>query len=784
MGLLRATVAMLALGPILAHAQVAQPEQRIATPRPFQGMPELTALGPRVFASWCGNTDPDVGIGYCYSPDGGSIWTNEAGLVAEPPFNGVFTPSVQCLMPDGTVHLATDAYGMQYFRGAGSLPIVWGAPEIALNIYVGAFAGYDIPSLACDPTLGYVYLTATEGISDSQNTSYIIFTRSLDDGATWQPPILISSPSSRGPSLRIGPDGTLYETWVDYALAKVVIARSADHGASFQPAVPVADVLDNLAMRPIGWENDGHFLATRGYPYYKAGSYQFAPNFPVLAVDRSSGPTRGNLYVTWADYAAGTVSPATSSVIDAGNNDTFATAQPVPLDCDINGFLSDVHTAADADCYVFRGTAGQTVWISGSGYPDAVSYFYMEMPDGSRQFLGSQSLFDPADVPNVGVPKPPIFTLPRTGNYYLALFSTTLAESYTVQLRTYIPAPTSVAKDMRDIVLVRSTDGGATWSPKLRVNHDPAGADQAMPNVAVDGRGRVYAAWYDRRDAANGDSVNTYASVSVDGGMSFGPDLRLSGRSCAWVGTPDPQSAVRPGELIGDRVAVAAGDDYGIVAWADLRDWPGAINPPHADIYAARITDAPTATEAVSDFAAEPRSDGVRLSWIVNDTHGVSGLRVYRGGEGEGEAALGTADIVPSSAGHLDYLDATAEPGRTYSYRLRVSGIAGTRWLGPVAVTTPPRITALAWRAAWPNPFARGTAAKLAVPRAAQGAVHVYDVQGKEVRALARGAFEPGERTIEWDGRDAAGGLVAAGIYFISAQVGGENARLRVARIP
>jgi len=424
------------------------------------------------------------------------------------------------------------------------------------------------------------------------------------------------------------------------------------------------------------------------------------------------------------------------------------------------------------------------VWISGSGYPSAVSNFYMEMPDGSKQFLGSQSLFNPADVPSVGVPKPAIFTLPRTGSYYIALFSTTLPESYTVQLRTYIPSPTSVAKDMRDIVLVRSTDGGATWSSKLRVNHDPAGADQAMPNVAVDGRGRAYVAWYDRRDAANDDSVNTYASVSVDGGTSFGPDLRLSGRSCAWVGAPDPQSQLHPGALIGDRVAIAAGDDYGIVAWADLRDWPGAINAPHADIYAARITDAPTATEAVSDFAAEPRSDGVRLSWIVNDTHGVSGLRVYRGGEGEGEAALGTADIVPSSAGHLDYLDATAEPGRTYSYRLRVSGIAGTRWLGPVAVTTPPRITALAWRAAWPNPFARGTAAKLAVPRAAQGAVHVYDVQGKEVRALARGAFEPGERTIEWDGRDAAGGLVAAGIYFISAQVGGENARLRVARIP
>jgi hypothetical protein len=168
----------------------------------------------------------------------------------------------------------------------------------------------------------------------------------------------------------------------------------------------------------------------------------------------------------------------------------------------------------------------------------------------------------------------------------------------------------------------------------------------------------------------------------------------------------------------------------------------------------------------------------------VNDTHGVYGLRVYRGGEGEGEAALGTADIVPSSAGHLDYLDATAEPGRTYSYRLRVNGIAGTRWLGPVAVTTLPRITALAWRAAWPNPFARRTSVKLAVPRTADGAVRVYDVQGKEVRTLAEGRFEPGERALEWDGTNAAGDVAAPGIYFVAANIGGESARLRIARVP
>ena len=749
-------------------------------------MPNLSAAGQHVFATWSGAEAFNTGVGFGYSSDAGSVWTNETGLPLAPPFDGIGNPSVHCMTESGAIHLATDSYGMQYFHGSGALPITWSNPAIALNIYVHSFAGYDVPSLGCDPARGYVYLTATEGIEDSENTSNIIFTRSLDNGSTWQPPIRISSPSSRGPSLVVSPDGTVYVTWVDYALGKVLIARSTDHGASFQPPVQVADILDNLAMRPIGWQDNGDILATRGYPYYKAGSYRFAPNFPALAVDRSTGPHRGSLYATWAEYAAGTVSPATSFVGDQGNNDTFATAQPVQLDSDISGSLPSVEFGlGEDDYYVFEGTAGQTVWISGRGFPGAGSGFYMEMPDSYKLFLGSQSLFNPADVPEVGVPKPAIFTLPRTGRYYLWLPSQSTSDvTYTVQLRTYLPAANSVARDMRDIVMVRSTDDGATWSSKMRVNHDAAGTDQAMPNVAVDGLGRVFVGWYDRRDAVNGDSVNTYASVSTDGGRTFGPDLRLSTRSSAWTGAADPISGVPPGDLIGDRVAIAAGDDYAIVAWADMRDWPGSLNPPHADIYAARIVDIPTAVEAVSDLLAEPVADGVRLTWLVNDAHGIAGMRLYRAGEGEQEHVLGASDILPTGAGHLDFLDVTAEPGRTYDYRLQIRSSTGTWWLGPATVQVPSRITALAWRAAWPNPFGRRTTVKLAVPRAAEGAVRVYDVQGKEVRTLAQGRFEPGERAIEWDGRDASGDMAAAGIYFVAAQVGAESVRLRLARVP
>ena len=658
--------------------------------------------------------------------------------------------------------------------------MAWTNPVVALDVYSDNFAGYELPSIACDPALGYVYLSATEGLDVSAMSSTILFTRSLDDGVTWQFPLRVSSPNCSGSSLVVGADGTIYMTYVDYVLGQVLMQKSTDHGASFASPVAVANMLDNLSTRPIGWRLGDSFLGVRGYPYYREGG--LAPNFPVVAVDKSAGPTRGNLYVTWAEYADGVVSPATSFVGHVGATNTYATAQPVPLDCDIRGFLPTVEFGnGQTHVYVFQGTVGQTVLISGSANNfGSLSHLSMEMADGSLLFVDYQTLPDPTATTGPAHTKPTIFTLPRTGRYFLDLESSVGNTSYTIQLRRYTPSAGSVARDMRDIVLVHSTNGGATWSGKLRVNHDPPGADQTMPGVAVDGGGHVYVAWYDRRDAAAGDSVHAYAAVSSDGGLSFGPDLRLSSRPSSWSGPVSTDIGVLPGEIIGDRIAIAAEDNYGIVAWADLRDWNT-----NSDIYAARIvSDVPTAVEAVSGLAGEPVVGGVRLSWQVNDVHAVTGLRVFRAAEDGIETPLGEADILPTREGTLAYLDATVEPGRTYDYRLQVRAGGQLTWLGPVEVTTPSRIASLAWRAAWPNPFARRTSVKLAVPRVSEGSVRVYDVQGKEVRTLAAGRFEPGERTIEWDGRDASGGMAAPGLYFVAAQVGGESTRMRVARVP
>jgi hypothetical protein len=497
-----------------------------------------------------------------------------------------------------------------------------------------------------------------------------------------------------------------------------------------------------------------------------------APNFPALAIDHSNGPTRGWLYLTWADRAEGTPAPATSTVYEQEPNDNNATAQVVPLDCDIIGAVTaSEYGPYDADVYAFDGSAGETISLDGSGssaYSHAAG-LSEQLPNGDLLLLGAVFITGSIAIAEGDHAMPLVCSLPSTGRYLLSVGA---AEplGFVLRLRRYVVAPTSLARDMRDIVLVRSSDGGSTWSPKVRVNHDPAGADQHQPNVAVDEQGRVYVAWYDRRGSEFGNTENAYANVSTDGGATFGPDLRLSSVSSTW-------DEYTSGGRIGDRIALTAGSDFGMAAWTDLRNWPAG-----ADVYGARIVDIPTAVLAVSDLAAEPLADGVRLRWRVNDARGLSAIEVLRADENNAETLLGAAPMT-GAEGLAEYTDATARAGQSYTYRLRVTLGGSVSYLGPVTVRTPARIEALAWRAAGPNPFAQQATVTLAVPRAQTGVVRVYDVQGKVVRTLHDGRLEAGEQPLVWDGRDASGASAAPGLYFVSATVGTETARTKLTRV-
>lgn len=72
-----------------------------------------------------------------------------------------------------------------------------------------------------------------------------------------------------------------------------------------------------------------------------------------------------------------------------------------------------------------------------------------------------------------------------------------------------------------DVWLVKSTDGGNTWTSPTRVNDDPAGKHQFFTWMTIDQvTGYLYFVFYDRRNYTN-ENTDVYMAISRDGGNTF-----------------------------------------------------------------------------------------------------------------------------------------------------------------------------------------------------------------------------------------------------------------------
>jgi hypothetical protein len=70
-----------------------------------------------------------------------------------------------------------------------------------------------------------------------------------------------------------------------------------------------------------------------------------------------------------------------------------------------------------------------------------------------------------------------------------------------------------------------------------------------------------------------------------------------------------------------------------------------------------------------------------------------------------------------------------------------------------------------------PNPLVTAATVRLALRRAGDLRVEVFDGTGQVVRVLAAGRSAPGNLALRWDGSDSAGTRVSPGVYFVRAAV-------------
>jgi hypothetical protein len=121
-----------------------------------------------------------------------------------------------------------------------------------------------------------------------------------------------------------------------------------------------------------------------------------------------------------------------------------------------------------------------------------------------------------------------------------------------------------------DVRVWASDDQGVTFGPGRRVNDTPLGDGtwQYLPKLAVAPDGRVDVVYYDRR----GDRANLFNDVSFqssgDGGRTFGPRLRLSGRSFdSRIGFGRDRGLAD----LGNRLGLVSTSDRALAVWADSR---------------------------------------------------------------------------------------------------------------------------------------------------------------------------------------------------------------------
>lgn len=106
----------------------------------------------------------------------------------------------------------------------------------------------------------------------------------------------------------------------------------------------------------------------------------------------------------------------------------------------------------------------------------------------------------------------------------------------------------SLATSEWDIYYRRSTDGGASWGPEIRLTSAPGSSQR--PSIAVDGED-LHVVWFDNRDG----NFEVYYKESPDGGITWEPDLRL---------TSDPGDSLHP--------TVAASKKTVHLIWFDERN--------------------------------------------------------------------------------------------------------------------------------------------------------------------------------------------------------------------
>jgi sugar lactone lactonase YvrE len=475
--------------------------------------------------------------------------------------------------------------------------------------------------------------TIVAGWNDSGeliNGSFTGYGRSTDGGATWTD--LGSFEPPPGGSHFGDPTLTIHQTTGRFYFATLAqdasgrsiigVGRSLDDGITFQPQVDASPGLD-------------------------INNFQ---DKEVIAVDNSGGLFDGNVYVAWTEFSFAGVQIRFSRSVDGG--ESFS--DPIALN-PINFATSGAFPVVDpnGDIYVF--------WEN----EDISGIEFVKSTDGGETFS------DPALVaglnltgepgPSTLCSRPALNGFIRIQDFPRAAVDLSSGSSRGNVYVVFNSKPS--AEDESDIFFTRSTDGGANWSSPIRVNDDGSTNGNFFPEIAVNAVGEISVSWYDRRNSPSNLDIEYFCAFSVDGGVSFGSNHKITDLAIPGFPTAVNFDPVVAGCYMGEYNAVFADGSEFLYAWGDNRNivttpfFPEGRSDP--DVFFARqaATLAPVPS-APSDLVIARSNSEVNLTWTdpTSNTDGtpladLDHLNVYRNFEVIATVAAALESFTDDAAG-------------------------------------------------------------------------------------------------------------------------------------